>query len=589
MSAEACRRQKTAIAFETGNIQGMTERRIAESDNYAIRRIEEGSFDNDIGASPRWVRYSTAPIPETEYIDPAVTGNTTETMRTRDCEGEEDNPAATVNLRGAAGCNIPGETIDGGYDEFNRILRAKAFETEIMCAWDLIVNKGKDHYDAYIRMLQNDLPYRGKEHFEYALERLVIENGFYNTSAVSGYVTSQGSFPAVPTGTLDVSMIKRMEPALATEGWTGPIEVQVSAHAFEEMRLNYKNNTNQNLETTVVSNDTHFLGNDVQVVMFAGIRWVITKTPPRGYLRPKSDGTFEFVRVLPQSPRQGTGDGLVGEVNQDYFQCRTTCEGKTYELYEIGLYIHPTACVREAFAMPSIAGKTWANNMFNFDVNMIDGPFIDNNKDNFKFMFRLLHAFGFRSNWPERMGAIIYRVSPPEIFVNTPKCDSEVAPTLQTINMDPPNPVALDEAASLDRTACDPLTDDEFGDMVPAPTEADPNPTGTTGTIQFRNAGPLSVSVTAGTLTVCVERVSGVNGAASVDIDTADGTATAGDDYTAVTGTTLNWADGEAGVKCIDIPILPGGDPGQTFNVDLSSVVGATLSADVQIDVTLTA
>ncbi len=51
-------------------------------------------------------------------------------------------------------------------------------------------------------------------------------------------------------------------------------------------------------------------------------------------------------------------------------------------------------------------------------------------------------------------------------------------------------------------------------------------------------------NVPGGLLTVTVNRVGGSTGAVSVDYETADGTATAGSDYTAIVATTLNFADG---------------------------------------------
>ena len=76
-------------------------------------------------------------------------------------------------------------------------------------------------------------------------------------------------------------------------------------------------------------------------------------------------------------------------------------------------------------------------------------------------------------------------------------------------------------------------------------------------------------------LVVTVNRTSGANGAVSASYATANGTATAGSDYTAVSGT-LNWADGDSSPKTISIPIL--GDtiyePNETFTVTLSSPTG---------------
>ena len=62
-----------------------------------------------------------------------------------------------------------------------------------------------------------------------------------------------------------------------------------------------------------------------------------------------------------------------------------------------------------------------------------------------------------------------------------------------------------------------------------------------TGAVGFTSAS-FSVAETAPQATVTVSRTGGSQGAASVDYDTSNGTATAGQDYTAVGGT-LSWAE----------------------------------------------
>ena len=65
---------------------------------------------------------------------------------------------------------------------------------------------------------------------------------------------------------------------------------------------------------------------------------------------------------------------------------------------------------------------------------------------------------------------------------------------------------------------------------------------------------PYSVSQGAGSLTVTVERLNGSSGAVSVAYATANGSAVAGTDYTAASGT-LQWADGDAASKTFAVPV----------------------------------
>jgi hypothetical protein len=59
----------------------------------------------------------------------------------------------------------------------------------------------------------------------------------------------------------------------------------------------------------------------------------------------------------------------------------------------------------------------------------------------------------------------------------------------------------------------------------------------------------------AGAATITVERQGGSTGAISVHYETADGSATAGEDYTATAGT-LAWADGDEADKSFPLPVL---------------------------------
>jgi uncharacterized delta-60 repeat protein len=93
------------------------------------------------------------------------------------------------------------------------------------------------------------------------------------------------------------------------------------------------------------------------------------------------------------------------------------------------------------------------------------------------------------------------------------------------------------------------------------------------GTLQF-NAATYSVPKNGGNLTVTVTRTNGSDGMVSVNFQTSNGTAIAGTDYTATTGT-LTFAVGETS-KTFTIPILNNGvqTPDLTFTVTLLTPMG---------------
>ncbi len=582
-SVATARRLKTAIAAETGNIQGMAERFIAESDDYLVRRIPQGSYDPGQGEDPIKVRYSTAPIEDQEYIDILATGSVDEDMVARQCNGSNGNFDVSVNRRGAPGCNLTGQTIHGGYDVFTRVVKGKAWETEVICALDLIQKK---HYQAYISMLQRDLPARAVEQFQYSLERNVIEVGHYNTSVVPGFTFAQGEFPATPVGTLDLGTVRRVFTIMEKQGWKGAREITTSVEAFETMRINYKRNHNVELASSLDSSETHFLPDGTQVVTWAGIKWVLLKHPPRGYLVNTLNG-LKFVPVRPTVARPGTGEGIVTDVNEDYFNCHTYCDGQRHELYEIGFYVHETAANRQAFAVPQVGPKSFSKGLFNFEVDMIDGAFLDCNKDNLKFHFRLRHAYAFESTMPELMGAIIYRVQPDIIYINEPVCDNGPCdgPPITPLA---PNPQYTDDCIQSD------LETEELAfraARLPEPTQTNPAPAPAAGFLIHRNTA-ITAQVDCGTVRIEVERIGGVDGAASATLATAASSPLSlaqPADYTLTTAT-ISWADGEAGVKYIDVPINPAAAPiPGTFGVLLSSALGAAIAGTATAVVTVIA
>ncbi|MGC9449960.1 MAG: sulfatase-like hydrolase/transferase, partial [Oceanipulchritudo sp.] len=92
-----------------------------------------------------------------------------------------------------------------------------------------------------------------------------------------------------------------------------------------------------------------------------------------------------------------------------------------------------------------------------------------------------------------------------------------------------------------------------------------------------------------GGITVTVERTGGSAGAVSVDYATGEGTALAGTDYTATSGT-LNWEEGVDGAQTVFVPLLNNPDSeGKHFSINLSGETGgATLGnpSSATIDIT---
>lgn len=101
------------------------------------------------------------------------------------------------------------------------------------------------------------------------------------------------------------------------------------------------------------------------------------------------------------------------------------------------------------------------------------------------------------------------------------------------------------------------------------------------GSVQHSGA-TASVPKSAATAALQVTRTGGSTGPATVNYATANGTAQAGMDYTATSGT-LSWADGDTAPKTITVPVLNAATigPDKTLTVSLSSPLYASLGATV--------
>jgi len=104
------------------------------------------------------------------------------------------------------------------------------------------------------------------------------------------------------------------------------------------------------------------------------------------------------------------------------------------------------------------------------------------------------------------------------------------------------------------------------------------------------SATAYTVAENGGSATITVQRSGGSAGAVSVNYATANGTATAGSDYTASSGT-LNWADGDTAAKTFTVPIIndTAAEAAETIALSLASPAGgATLGAPVTATLSIT-
>ena len=108
------------------------------------------------------------------------------------------------------------------------------------------------------------------------------------------------------------------------------------------------------------------------------------------------------------------------------------------------------------------------------------------------------------------------------------------------------------------------------------------------GTLRFKSAAH-TVSEGGGSTRILVSRIGGSYGTASFNYDTSSGTATAGSDYTAVSGR-LNWSDGDTADKSFDVPIINDSvyEGNEQFTANLSGASGAGMGSHRSTTVTIT-
>jgi len=129
------------------------------------------------------------------------------------------------------------------------------------------------------------------------------------------------------------------------------------------------------------------------------------------------------------------------------------------------------------------------------------------------------------------------------------------------------------------------------GAILAAPSSATVSITGSeapTGSLALSSA-TYSAQQSAGSVAITVDRTGGSSGASSVNYATANGSATAGTDYTAASGT-LNWAGGDSSAKTITVPVS-NATPftgTKSFTVNLTDAVNSALGNPASTTVAIT-
>lgn len=567
-----------ALAFESNLIQGFGEKEFRRVDTYIKSRIPSKQGNANEGLNPiEHIEYHFSGEDDAyttiQSLAPNAVTNNFPLRESGACDPCEGNPTdLTLNNVNNLMCDPPTSTLHAGYNTYQGTQKVRAVMTEPMCAFNLMRMK---HLGPYTAGVRKSFPKEMNVSYCKALESDVIDFGQSNTTtdANAQLKIGNGFIPGAPAGTADFGTFEQHAEFLRGSGWTGPIVYAIGHSSLQAMLLNHKVATGQDLNTRAFTTDDMRLnaapGDMVQI---GDIAFKILMNPPRGYITQEGTSTYKFNRVDPRKLQAGNGAGITAEYDAQWQNAWIQCEGRSYQMIELSYFIHPDACYTQPFAMAQVPGVP-VDTRFNMEVRVVRGAYLDCNVDDNKFALRARHFYKFVPHDPRLMGVVAHVYSPYQRFHHAPPdCDleSEVLEVGSADLCPPKDNACCDVEAGADPTA----------PRCVEPTADDPDPTNGAGFIRAE----CTVATVAGatTVTICAERYGGCSGAASIQADTSDGTATAPTNYTAVVAEVLNWADGEQGMKCFDVTGLANTSGGDlVFDVDWTSVTGAAADPDL--------
>jgi hypothetical protein len=310
-----------------------------------------------------------------------------------------------------------------------------------------------------------------------------------------------------------------------------------------------------------------------QFATYGNIKCYFNERPIRGYFKKVSTvggkDNFDFVRVYDWiNSSDELNGGVVAVENHDYRKNFITVDGIKYDMVTLIPHIDPRSFKRFSFEKPvkTIGGD---NSGVAYDVKVIDGAYLDFNEHNDKFKLVARHDFRFKAMYPQLSGFIAYRHSQRlgyNLAVNARVYATGADTPAQYEQF---QTTGVDTAMEAKCAQCDQVSELTGECVEVEDLEA--------SVLGLSPAGAVT-SVSRGanyTVKLLVTRTGGA-GACSVAYATANGTATAGSDYTAASGT-LTWEAGDTAPKEIEVAVLAAATDAQTFTVTLSGETGATL------------
>lgn len=591
----ACNQDKimSAIRDIADRITDVTHEDIATSNKYVLGKIPDGGVVERHSKQDAIIYGNSKQAPvKYRQLDTAVKPMTAGQMKARELNGFSGIFDTEVNDLPDNACH-GFTTIDfaQGFRERSAEDFGIDLDTPVKCVRELETYE-KKYVRGYLEGFENSFRTYGYENFDANLMNLVIEYGEANASVTTANSLSLSSngWTAPPTNRISIDFLENYRRHImrtlkgrgirVADDWK--LEVEMPREDWRDAVLADQVNRYGSITGAVFNMD--FYKNVEDGIMkgrsfgeWGNIRAYFNDEPIRGFFKQKGDGTYSFVRVYPTLNVVGEDGGVYQEANFQYDYDSITVDGVVYPMITLIPHIHPMSFKRWGLAKPlKTAGGD--NLGVNWDVKVIDGPYIDCNERNDKFKLIGSHEFRFLAKYPEFSGFIAYRhgiragyvnpVTPRQIILNGTATAGPEEFRLQEI----------DACTASECAQCDQVVDNETLQCVD-PEDAD------AAILALSPSGAITAVGNASatrSLRLAVTRAGGLGGAASVNYATANGTATAGSDYVAASGT-LNWAAGETDPKYIDVTISANPGDGETFTVTISSPTGATIAASQNV------
>jgi hypothetical protein len=585
----------SALYEEAEIVTDVVRERIKESDRYALRLIPDGGIVRR-HSNQDSVIYGEARQAPVQYQDldhdvrPLVEGE----MPGRDQHGQNGIFETDINDIDANACH--GQvTIDfsQGYRIRRTIDKGLSFDTPIKCARELD-RLGEAHIRGYFQGFYNQFTRYGIDNYAENLLNLTIQYSEANASVLGAdqFNVSSGGWQAPPLYRISIHFLQDYRDHIVAELRGRGFEVAEDWMLEVEMPMNdwldavkadqvARNPSGTSYNSEVFKDDEGAMRGR-RFATYGGIKCYFNERPIRGYFKQVGtsggNAAYRFVRVYDWINSRDEEGGLVTGVNHQYRQDSIIIDGIKYDMVTLIPHIDPRSFKRYGLIKP-LKPYGGDNAGVNYEVKVIDGPYLKCNDFQDKFKLAARHEFRFKAMYPEFSGFIAYRHGRREGYVIEVNPRNYVAGPNNPAGPEQFRIPAPDSCQTETCAQCDQVADSN-GDCVESAPAAvlTLSPAGAVESPHFGT--PYSIRL-------AVHRSVSAAGAVTVAYATADGTAedeAGAGDYTDTNGT-LSWAAGDTSPKYIDIPIT--GDAadvdGKNFTLTISTPVGATIATGANI------